>query len=102
MKDFSELKNRFASRRKLLSVRDDVQQIANLIRSRLAPSQKKDLRDVLDQQHPADLADAMLFLKPEEDSAVFAALDMVEAAEVLDEVDAQTRTQLVRDATPSF
>ena len=90
----------FAARNKLLTVRTDVQRIAQTIQAQLTAPNQPDLRATLDGQHPADLADAMLFLNEQEDIAVFKALDTDEAAEVLDEVDATTRAYLVRSVAP--
>jgi magnesium transporter len=102
MKDFRSHKNRFASRRKLLSVRSDALDLARRIRERLTPDRKKELRALLDDQHPADLADAILFMTGSEDSAVLDNLSIEEAAELLDEVDADTRKQMLKDATPEW
>lgn len=99
----SESKNsnsRFATRRKLLAVREDAMQVARDIKQKLRPGQAGELRAVLDRQHPADLADAMHFLSPEEERTVFGLLDNVEAAEILDEVDSQTEANLVGATSP--
>ena len=70
-------------------------QVAAKIRENLAPAQSADLRAILDELHPADLADAMLYLTPQEEKVVFNLLDPAEAAIVLDEVDATTEANLV-------
>src|SRR6185503_528630 len=85
----------FASRRKLLTVRADAQQVALQIRQNLGSDSAAALRALLDDLHPADLADAMLFLAPQEERQVFQLLDNLEAAEVLDEVDSGTEANLV-------
>ncbi len=85
----------FSKRRKLLSVREDAQQVARQIKANLAPEQSAQLRALLDQQHPADLADVMFFLSDEEERQVFSLLHVEEAAEVLDEVDDATEANLV-------
>jgi magnesium transporter len=92
----SDLQTRFSSRRRLLTVRQDAMKVAADIRASLAPEQVRELRVLLDGLHPADLADAMLFLTPQEEKAVFDLLEPSEAAEVLDEVDATTEANLVR------
>ncbi len=89
----------FAGRRKLLTIQPDVQRLAERLRAQLTAQDPGGLRSVIEDQHPADLADAMLFLSDPEDLAVFHALDAAEAAEVLDEVDATTEASLVL-ATP--
>jgi magnesium transporter len=90
-----DTKEPFAERRRLMTVRQDVMEVARQIRDNLAPEKAAQLRAVLQAYHPADLADAMLFLSDQEDAAVFQALDTEEAAEVLDEVDATTEARLV-------
>ena len=85
----------FSGRRKLLSVREDAQQVAQEIKLRLAPQHKEELRELLDSLHPADLADAMFFLSDAQERQVFALLSSEEAAEVLDEVDDATEANLV-------
>jgi len=70
--------------------------VAETIRENLAHDDVSELRLLLDGLHPADLADAMLFLSPQEEKTVFDLLDPSEAAEVLDEVDATTEANLVR------
>ena len=87
---------RFSNRRKLLTVRQDAMEVAETLRLRLAPQYAPALRALLDGLHPADLADAMLFLNEAEEQAVFKLLDTAEAAEVLDEVDATTASHLVK------
>ncbi len=86
----------FQERRRLMTVRQDVVRLAASIRANLAPEKAAKLREVLQEVHPADIADAMLFLSEREDEQVFKALDTAEAAEVLDEVDAATEARLVR------
>ncbi len=85
----------FSNRRKLLSVREDAQQVALQIRANLALDREAQLRALLDGQHPADLADVMFFLSDEEEKRVFSLLGTEEAAEVLDEVDEATEAKLV-------
>ncbi len=89
------MQGRFANRRKILTVRQDAIELAMTLRVNLAAGKIADLRLFLDDLHPADLADAMLFLKPEEKIAVFNLLDIAEAAEVLDEVDSSTEANLI-------
>ena len=91
---------RFARRRKLLTVRQDAMVLAQDIRVFLASAQTALLRDLLDKLHPADLADAMFFLKPDEKKSLFELLDSAEAAEVLDEVDATTEAGLLTGVAP--
>jgi len=90
----------FAKRRKLLTVKHDAQEVALRIRERLSPERSGELRELLDQQHPADLADAMFFLSEAEDIALFQHLDIAEAAVVLDEVDGSTEDHLIRAISP--
>ena len=79
-----------------MTVRADVAAVAAKIRASLAPEKAAELRAVLNEQHPADLADAMLLLSEKEDTAVFRVLAVSEAAEVLDEVDASTMARLLQ------
>jgi magnesium transporter len=90
----------FAGRRKLMTAQLDVQRLADKLRANLASHDSDGLRRVIEEQHPADLADAMLILNDQEDLAVFKALAISEAAEVLDEVDSTTEANLVRETTP--
>lgn len=85
----------FSKRRKLLSVREDAQQVALQVRANLLAGRETQLRALLDEQHPADLADVMFFLSDDEERRVFSLLDIEEAAEVLDEVDDVTEAKLV-------
>ncbi|MBV9470693.1 MAG: magnesium transporter [Abitibacteriaceae bacterium] len=100
MSESTHSNTRFAKRRKLLTVREDAMQVAQGIKEKLDPQHVDELRALLDEQHPADLADAMLFLSPGEERIVFNLLDNIEAAEVLDEVDAQTEANLVGATSP--
>ncbi len=93
-------KYRFLERRKTLAARPDVEQLAKDIRQHLATAQTDQLRTLLHAEYPADLADAMFFLNDAEDKTIFDLLDAAEAAEVLDEVDAETTTRLVRGSSP--
>ncbi|MDQ6748454.1 MAG: magnesium transporter, partial [Candidatus Dormibacteraeota bacterium] len=86
----------FAARPKLLTARPDVQRLAEKLRAGLAANDPAGIRAVIEEQHPADLADAMIFLNDQEDLAVFRHLTPAEAAEVLDEVDPLTEAGLVR------
>jgi magnesium transporter len=93
----------FATRRKLMAVQPDIQHLADRLRAKLAahdPDNLEGLRAIIAEYHPADLADAMLSLNDQEDLALFKALEIPEAAEVIDEVDATTRSNLVREITP--
>jgi magnesium transporter len=93
-------KYRFLERRKTLTTRPDVEHLANDIRQHLATDQTDQLLTLLHAEYPADLADAMFFLNDAEDKTIFDLLDATEAAEVLDEVDAETTTRLVAGASP--
>jgi magnesium transporter len=95
-----DLKYRFLERRKTLATRPDVEHLANDIRQHLATAQTDQLRTLLHAEYPADIADAMFFLNDAEDKTIFDMLDAAEAAEVLDEVDAETTTRLVRGSSP--
>jgi len=95
-----DMQTRFSHRRKLLTVRHDAMEVAADLRLILAPQEAPALRALLDGLHPADLADAMLFLNEAEEQAVFKLLDTAEAAEVLDEVDATTASHLVKVTSP--
>src|SRR5579872_3515594 len=97
----SDTQTTFTIRKRLLTVRSDAMAVASDIRARLAPDQTDALRALLYGYHPADLADALLFLSPEEDKRVFDLLDAGEAAAVLDEVDAETEANLVRGVAPA-
>jgi magnesium transporter len=102
MKDFSSIKNRFANRRKLLTVKRDAMALAARLRELLAAGREEELRKLLDEQHPADLADAVLFLTKQEACALLTELSVAEAAELLDEVDSDMRAELLKEASPEF
>lgn len=95
-----DLKYRFLERHKTLAVRPDVERLAHAIRHALTSAQNDQLLALLHEQYPADLADAMFFLNDAEDKTIFDLLDAAEAAEVLDEVDAETTKRLVAGASP--
>ena len=95
-----DLKHRFLERRKLLTNRETCRRVAETIRALLAANDTQQLRRFLSEHYPADLADAMLFLEEPEERAVFALLDISEAAEVLDEVDTATEAQLLQATDP--
>jgi len=102
MKDFSAVKHQFNHRRKLLTVKRDAIALAEKLRESLIDGKEGDLRALLDEQHPADLADAVLFLKPVESKDLLAALTISEAAELLDEIGPDTRAALLKGADPSW
>ena len=91
---------RFAHRRRILTARPDAMDLAARLRRCLASAEAGDLRETLNRQHPADLADAMIYLTEAEDLALFRLLETLEAAEVLDEVDPTTRRRLVEVTAP--
>src|SRR6266567_3986156 len=93
-------KYRFLERRKTLAARPDVEQLAKDIRQHLATAKIDQLRTLLHAEYPADLADALFFLADAEDKAIFDLLDTVEAAAVLDEVDALAVTRLIAGSSP--
>ncbi|HLG65800.1 MAG TPA: magnesium transporter [Ktedonosporobacter sp.] len=93
-------KYRFLERRKTLAARPDGERLALDIRRHITSAQTDQLRTLLHAEYPADLADAMFFLNDAEDKAVFDLLEAAEAAEVLDEVDAQTVCCLVAGYSP--
>lgn len=76
-------------------------QVAARIKQNLRPGDSDGLRAILNEHHPADLADAMLFLSPQEERVVFALLTPTEAAEVLDEVDDATEANLIGGTAPA-
>lgn len=94
------LKHRFLDRRKLLSNRDESANLAQRIQALLAASKTDELRALLDELYPADLADVMDHLEDPQDKALFKLLDVYEQAEVLDEVDLVTRAQLLPELAP--
>ena len=96
----TDTQTRYANRRKILTVRQDAIEVAETIRQNFAVDRAAELRQFLDGLHPADLVDAMYFLKPDEKKAVFNLLDHAEAAEVLDEVDATTEAGLIEGISP--
>src|SRR5258708_7973146 len=100
MKDRGSMKNRFSERRKLLSVREHAEDLASELEKALAD--EAELRKVLNGQHPADLADAMMFMSKPDELTLFKHLTTLEAAEVLDEVHKDTRVRLLKDADPQW
>jgi len=93
-------KYRFLERHKTLARRPDAEHLAHDIHKALSSTQTDHLLTLLHAEYPADLADAMVFLSDAEDRAVFDLLDVAEAAEVLDEVDAETTRRLVVGTSP--
>jgi len=96
----SEEDHRFSERRRLMTVRKDAMEVAQKLRGCLVSEKGAELRALLNEYHPADLADAMLFLSEQEDATLFEALDIAEAAEVLDEVDTTTESRLIKRTDP--
>lgn len=92
----SDVKEKFVERRRIMTVREDAIGLANKLRPNLVPERATELRLLLSGHHPADLADAMFYLSDEEDETVFRALDVEEAAVLLDEVDPITEARLVK------
>lgn len=88
---------RFPGRRKLLSDRSQVIQIAHQIQQMLDNRQTGPLRALLAQLDPADLADVLFFLKDPQAISVFQLLDIPEQAELLDEVDDLTKKKLLKE-----
>ena len=74
--------------------------LAEQIRLVLADSNAGDLHGLIDPYYPPDLADVMAFLNDEEDLKLFSALNVEEAADVLDEVDDCTKELLARHTPP--
>ncbi len=89
-------------RHPLMTARVDVQRIAAMIHTHLAANQPTKVREVVATLHPADLADAMIFLDAADDVALYRLLGPEEAAEVLDEVDTTTRSVLLQATPPDL
>lgn len=98
--DVFDFRHRFMDRKKLYGNRDMVKRLAEQIRSALANNNNKELRGLVDQYYPPDLADAMAFLNDEEDLKLFSVLNVEEAADLLDEVDDCTKELLARNTPP--
>lgn len=96
------LKHRFLDRNKLLSNKEETVKRAEQMSELIAAGKNDELRAILDDLYPADLADVMDVLDDAQDKAVFNLLDTYEAAEVLDEVDDQTREHLLQDLHPDY
>lgn len=96
----ADFKHRFLERRKLLADREDLQQLAARVHDLLAAGRNEELRALLAEYYPADLADALVLLDEPEAKTVFALLPIPEAAEVLDEVDSATEAHLVDATSP--
>lgn len=93
-------KHRFLDRQKLMRDQDKVTKLTGRVRELLASGDTEALRQLLDEQYPADLSDVMGLLDDAQDKAVFRNLDTYEAAEVLDEVDPVTRENLLKGLSP--
>src|SRR2546423_757991 len=91
------MQDQFGHRHRTLGAKEDVQALAVRIRDLL--TNEEALRAVVDEYHPADIAEAMRYLSDEEDLALFQHLNPVEQAEVLDEVD-ETTLEALAEATP--
>ena len=79
----SEHADQFVDRPKLLTAQVDALKVAQKIKAHLTSDQAPALHAILTAQHPADLADTMLFLSEQEDLEVFKQLDTIEAAEAI-------------------
>ncbi len=93
-------KTRFSDRHKLVGDVEQIRRLAERMRELVATGQTDALRTLVRQQYPPDLADVLGLLDDAQDQAVFGLLDAQEAAELLDELDACTREQLVQNTAP--
>ncbi len=76
-----------------------LESLRRLLRRGAMPNVKK----IIDKCHAADIAQMMDSLDPEEQKAVFGAIESVEkAAEVLRETDATTNVQILHEADPYY
>lgn len=71
--------------------------LANQIRELLESDRVDDLRRVLREAHPADIADAVDVLSEDDRLRVFSLLDDQTAGEVLDETEPEATTALLKD-----
>jgi len=73
------------------------------VRRLLRRGAMRNVKKILEKCHAADIAHMMAFLDPEEQGAIFRAIDSVEkAAEVLRETDAATNAQILHEADPYY
>lgn len=98
--DAFNVRHRFLNRKKLYCSRDQVANLANQIRVLLNARNTEDLRNLLDDYYPPDLADVMTLLNEAEDKTIFDLLGNAEAADVLDELDDRIKEDLVRLTPP--
>ena len=71
--------------------------LADRIRTLLEANEIGELRRLLQEAHPADIADAVNLLEEPERLLVFSLLDDQTAGEVLDETEAEATTALLKD-----
>ncbi len=90
----------FPGRRKLLSDRNELISVSKQIENLIRQDHPAELRRVLAQFYPPDMADIITFLKPGQADIVFKALDIDEQAEVLDEVDDPTKARFLKSLEP--
>ncbi len=97
--DATDSRHRFSHLQKLLADPQRARELAEQTKGLLVSGQTDGLTALLNSLYPPDIADILAFLDDAEDQAVFRLLDIPRAAEVLDEVDACTREQLVQSAS---
>jgi magnesium transporter len=98
--DAFHYRHRFHDRKMLMANPDQIQSLAGQILTLLESNQPGELRELIDQYYPPDLADVMDSLDDAQDQQLFDLLRTDEAADVLDELDNRTRERLIRKAEP--
>ncbi len=99
--DAFDFRHRFLDRHKLQANSDQIRSLAAQVRDHLAAGTTAELRSLLDQYYPPDLADVMGFLDDTQDKQLFDLLHDDEAADVLDEADDCTKEQLICATDPA-
>ena len=89
------MRDRFGHRHKTLKSKVELLELAERLKLCIGGGDTALVRSVVDEFHPADIADAMRHLSDAEDLILYAQLTPEEAAEVLDEVDETTLSHLV-------
>lgn len=93
------MRDRFGHRHRALKSREELSELGAKLASCLGQGDATSLRAVVEEYHPADIADAMRNLSDAEDVTLFQMLTDEEAAEVLDELNETTLRNLVQTAS---
>ena len=91
-----EARHRFMERQKLLRMPAPTRLLAKKIGGLINQNEFDQLRELIKQYYPPDLADIMGYLDDVQTQILFELLEPAEAADTLDEVDDRTKVNLIR------